>query len=247
MLMAYIEEVEKAVEKIRTTQVENIKKAAELIFESLTEKGDSVFHVFGCGHSHMAAEELFYRAGGLACVNPILPAELMLHEGALKSSYYEKNEEIIKMIFDRYDLRQGECIVVVSHSGRNGAPVEAAIEAKKRGLKVIAVTCREYKEKTFSRHSSGKFLQDVADVVIDNCGRYKDAALTLEKEGLEVPFAPLSTVLNTVILNMLTAEVVNLMVKNNVKPPVFLSGNIEGSMENNLKLIEKYKHRVRHF
>ena len=245
-MINYLKEVEAALDRIKATQIENIKKAAELIFESLKNKEDSVFHVFGCGHSHMAAEELFYRAGGLACVNPVLPAELMLHEGGLKSSFYEKKEEPIKFILDRYDLREGECLVIVSHSGRNGAPVEAAFEAKRRGLKVIAVTCREYKEKTTSKHSSGKFLQDVVDVVIDNCGNYGDAVLFAEKEGLDIPFAPLSTVLNTVILNMLIAELVELMLKNNITPPVFLSGNIDGATDYNLELIKKYRHRVRH-
>ncbi|MEW9083016.1 SIS domain-containing protein [Caldanaerobacter subterraneus] len=245
MLDLYIEEIYKRIEKIKSTQLEKIKQAAHLITESLISE-DSVFHVFGCGHSHMAAEELFYRAGGLACVNAILPSELMLHEGALKSSYYERNEEIIKLIFDRYELRKGECIIIVSHSGRNGAPVEAAIDAKRRGLHVVALTSTEYKQKTFSRHSSGKFLEDVADIVIDNCGPYGDAVLTVEKEDIKISFSPLSTVLNTVILNMLEAEIITNMLEKNMSPPVFLSGNIEGAEEYNLKLIEKYRKRLRH-
>jgi uncharacterized phosphosugar-binding protein len=246
LLLEYIDEVYKSVEKIKATQIKNIQEAATLIANSLLKEEDSVFHVFGCGHSHMAAEELFYRAGGLACVNPILPSELMLHEGALKSSYYERNEDIIKLIFDRYDLRQGECIIIVSHSGRNGAPIEAAIEAKRRGLKVVAITSKEYKQKTFSRHSSGKFLEDITDIVIDNCGHYGDAVLKIKKDTLEISFSPLSTVLNTIILNMIEAEIVSIMIKKNLVPPVFLSGNIEGAEEHNLKLIEKYKKRVKH-
>jgi len=245
LLYSYLDEVTKRIEKIRTTQVENIKKAAELIADSL-KKEDSVFHVFGCGHSHMAAEELFYRAGGLACVNPILSAELMLHEGALKSSHYERKEDIISLIFDRYDMREGECIIIVSHSGRNGAPVEAAYEAKRRGLKVIAVTSREYKGKTSSRHSSGNFLEDVADVVIDNCGNYADASLKIEKEGFNTSFAPLSTVLNTVILNMLVAEIISIMLEKGKVPPVFISGNVDDAEEHNLKLVERYRKRVKH-
>src|SRR4030095_5582118 len=44
-----------------------------------TTRNDRRIFLFGTGHSHLLAEEGFYRAGGLANVVPILLEHTMLH------------------------------------------------------------------------------------------------------------------------------------------------------------------------
>lgn len=244
MIDKYLFKIEQSLKYIINTQKSSIIEAADMIANSIIYRENAVIHVFGCGHSHIIAEELFYRAGGLACINPILSSEIMLHEGALKSSEMEKLNGLGSIILNRYDIKSGECIIIASHSGRNSVPIDVAIEAKNKGLNVIAITCIEYTQKVGSRHPSGKFLVDFADVVIDNGGMYGDASLNVNLGENQISFAPLSTILNVAIVNMIMIEVIDKIIKEGIVPPIFLSGNIDGSVENNLKLIKKYKSRI---
>jgi uncharacterized phosphosugar-binding protein len=140
------------------------------------------------------------------------------------------------------DLRAGEVMVVISTSGRNPVPVDVALEARRRGLKVVALTSVAYSRAAKSRHSSGKVLCDVADVVIDTCGVPGDAVLGLP--GVAVKFSPVSTVIGAAVLNAVMARVVELLVERGVEPPIFLSGNLDGADARNMALVEKYRARA---
>ncbi|MCL5046514.1 MAG: SIS domain-containing protein [Actinobacteria bacterium] len=237
----YLSEIQKILTRVSTTQSGAIESAADLIADSLSRGG--VVHLFGAGHSHMLCEEAFYRAGGLAAINPILDPGLMPHEGAVRSSLLERLEGYGQILIAQQDLRPGEVIVVISTSGRNAVPVEVALEAKKRGLTVVAITSAEYSRFTTSRHSSGKLLLDVADVVIDNCGVPGDAIL--EHPGVPVKFAPTSTAVGAAIINAIMAEAGEKLAVRGIEPPVFLSGNLDGADARNLELVGRYKNRVR--
>ena len=82
-----------------TTQAEGIEQAAKLVANSLAQ--DGMLYVFGCGHSHIIGEDLFYRAGGTAAVCAMLDSDLMLHTGAAKSSVYEKMTGLAQPVFER--------------------------------------------------------------------------------------------------------------------------------------------------
>lgn len=218
------------------TQCENIEKAANLVSESCLNGGR--FYVFGSGHSHMVAEEIYIRAGGLAYVKAILSPELMLHEMPNKSTYLERLDGYSAAMLNLYKVDANDTLMIISNSGRNSVPVEMALEAKKRGTKVIALTSLTHSMQTTSRHTSGKKLYEVADVVIDNGAPKGDAAY--EIEGLDTPTGPTSDAIGVTIAQALIAQVIDNLVKAGKTPPVFKSSNVDGADDYNNELFEKY-------
>jgi uncharacterized phosphosugar-binding protein len=237
----YAEKIHELVQVVQNKQAESIKEAAKIIAESI--KNDGLLHLFGCGHSHILVEEVFYRAGGLVPINPIFETSTMLHEGAVKSSKIERMQGYAEHILNNYSFENGEVIILISNSGINCLPIEMAIEAKKKGLKVIALTSSSYSNRE-SRHPSGQKLYDLADIVIDNMLPYGDALV--EVPNTEIKMSPGSTVIGAFLINMLMARVVEELQVLGVEPPIFLSGNVEGGMEYNQKYIEKYQPRIKH-
>ena len=163
----YIEQLQGILDRIKGEQRPAIIQAAKLLASAI--RGGGIIHAFGSGHSHMLAEEVFYRAGGLAPVNPILDAPLVFFEGALASTAMERKLGYAAEILKREDVREGDAAIIISNSGRNAVPVEMASEMKARKVPVIAVTNLAQSRETPSRHPGGKRLFELADVVIDNC------------------------------------------------------------------------------
>jgi uncharacterized phosphosugar-binding protein len=148
------------------------------------------------------------------------------------------------VILDQHVIQPNEIIIIASHSGLNVLPVEMAMEAVKRGLSIIAITSSAYFQAP-PRHPSGRKLYELADIVIDNGLPYGDALLEVPRFSIKA--APGSTVVGAFILNMLVAEVVEQLVHSEMEPPIFMSGNVEGSLEHNQKYIEQYRARIKHF
>ena len=185
----YFRQVESVLSKVMQTQCEKIEMAAELVANSLEK--DGMLYVFGCGHSHIIGEDLFYRAGGTAAVCAMLDGDLMLHEGAVKSSHYERMSGLAKPVFDRYGLMEDDVLLVVSTSGINSVPIEMAMCAREKGIPVVAIVSQAYAGDT-SRHTSGKKLHDVADVLLDNGVCHGDAAVMVGDTDQRV--GPISTI-----------------------------------------------------
>lgn len=221
-------------------QAEAIDSAAQAIAKSIEEGG--VIHLFGCGHSHLLCEEVFFRAGGLACIHPILDTGVMLHEGALRASDLERFHGYGTLLMQRQEIRPREVLIVISTSGRNPVPVEVALAGKEKGATVVAITSLAYSASQAARSSNGMRLSDTGDIVIDNFVPPGDAALALP--SLQTPFAPVSTVIGTAIVNAMLARAVEILVDKGVTPPVFLSGNLDGADAHNRSLAEKYRARV---
>ncbi|SFB00087.1 Uncharacterized protein, contains SIS (Sugar ISomerase) phosphosugar binding domain [Lentibacillus halodurans] len=218
-----------------------MKQAAEKVSDAI--QNDGVIHLFGCGHSHILTEEVYYRAGGLVPIHPILHEPLMLHEGAVRSSSLERKNDYASDFMEKQDIREEDVMFVISTSGRNPVPVDSAIMAKQNGAYVIGITSIEYSSSQPSRHTSGEHLYDAVDLVINNHAPVGDALLSHNK--VDVNFAPSSTVIGAAILNAILAESIKQMADVGYDPPVFLSGNIEGADEHNQKLIETYQERVK--
>lgn len=237
----YWKEVEEVLDRVMETQAEAIEKAAALVAESLAK--DGMLYVFGCGHSHIIGEDLFYRAGGTAAVCAMLDGDLMLHNGAAKSSVYEKMTGLAQPIFERYGITKNDVLMVVSTSGINGVPVDMALCAKEEGIPVIAIVSEAYRADA-SRHPSGKKLHDVADILLDNGVCHGDAAVQLE--GSDMRVGPISTISSCLIAQSIVVQANEMMWKNGVCPPVYVSGNIPGGMEKNQELIRRYMPRNKH-
>ncbi|HHW48155.1 MAG TPA: SIS domain-containing protein [Clostridiaceae bacterium] len=227
--------------EIEKTQNEVIKEAGKVISEAIENGG--VLHAFSTGHSHMVVEEMFYRAGGLMPVNPILDPALMLHEGAFKSTKIERLSGYASVIFESVKFQKGEPILIISNSGINPVPVEMALLSKQNGQRVIAITSVTLSRSLQSRHDSGKKLMDIADYVIDNCIKDGDASIEIEEYGQRV--GAVSSIVGIYIAQKLVISVVNEFLKKGKKPPIFMSANVPGGDEHNAYYINKYSERIR--
>ena len=235
----YIEELQKIITKMAESEQGTITQVAKLVAQSTMNGG--LLHMFGCGHSHLPVSEAFYRAGGFVPINPIYETSAMLHEGAVKSSMVERMSGYAKHILDNYKTQAGEVLILFSNSGINSLPIEMAVEAKAKGLIVVAVTSMAYQNEK-SRHSSGKKLFQVADYVIDTKIPKGDGLVELTKGKV---IAPGSTAVCAAIINMLICEIGECYLKANVSPPFFISGNVEGGMEQNQAYVDEYRYRVK--
>ncbi|MFC4619063.1 SIS domain-containing protein [Camelliibacillus cellulosilyticus] len=240
MIKHYFDTISSLLKTIEEQESERLKIAAEKVADCL--KHDGIVQLFGCGHSHILTEEVFYRAGGLVPIKPILIEPLMLHEGAIRSSELEKQNGYADTFLQDQHFEPGDVVFVLSTSGRNPVAIDVAIYAKEKGAYVIGITSMAYSTSEPSRHTNGKHLYEGVDLVIDNHAPKGDAALT--HPGVSVPFAPTSTVTGATILNSIFAASIAMFAESGQEPPVFLSGNIEGGKEHNESLIQKYQDRL---
>ncbi|WP_271853903.1 SIS domain-containing protein [Planococcus maritimus] len=240
MLTAYFEKIQEKLQVIEASEKDNMVEAAQKVAEAIAH--GHIVHLFGCGHSHILTEEVFFRAGGLVPIRPILIEPLMLHEGAVTSSQLERQPDYAASFLAEEDFRPGDVLIILSTSGRNPVPVDVAMYAREKGVLSIGLTSLEYSRSQPSRHSSGNHLYNAVDLVIDNHSVAGDAVLSYDK--VKVPFGPTSTVVGATILNAIFAEAIKQMADQGFDPPVFLSGNIDGADDHNQRLVEKYRERI---
>lgn len=235
-MFRYLHEAERLVREVSEKQADVMEKAALLTADALCSNG-FVF-TFGTGHSHILAEEIFYRAGGLVRVYPILEDALMLHTHAARSSMFERAPGLASLLLDDIDcVKYGGVIFIFSNSGGNTVSVDMAIEAKKRGLIPVCITNITHSDIITSRHPDGLKLKDVCDVVIDNMGCYGDAAV--EIGGVIV--GATSTVIGAMIMQAVVCRAVEICSERGKMPEVFSSANTRGGDKVNKGFIEKYK------
>lgn len=237
----YIQTVTETIDRAWNTQQQQLTQTKELIAKAIEAK-NNVF-VFGCSHAGILAEEVFYRTGGLAVINPIFFPGFMLNTRPITmTSALERVPGLGKIILTQNHVGRGDVLLLHSVSGRNTVPVEMAIEARAMGVHTVCITNLEYSNAVTSRHPSGKRLFEVCDIVIDNCGVTGDAAVKLD--GLEEKIGPTSTTVGTAILNAIVIESVEQMIADGIVPPVFMSANIDGGDAHNARIFEEYKDNI---
>jgi uncharacterized phosphosugar-binding protein len=229
----YLAEASRLVERLAGDEWASLSAAAALVAESLARGG--TVHAFGTGHSHMLAEELFYRAGGLVRVKPILFEGLMLHAGAELSTSLERLSGVAAALLEQHPIAPGDVLIVASNSGGNAVVREMAGLARARGIPVIAIVSRAHASSGSARAAGATNLQDVADVVIDNGGAPGDAAVAID--GFAQRVGPTSTVVGAAALNAIVAEAAERLVGQGIEPDVFLSSNVEGGDDVNARLL----------
>ncbi|MDH7601538.1 MAG: SIS domain-containing protein [Armatimonadota bacterium] len=218
--------------RIASTQHERIQQAAKVIADHIADGG--ILYLLGSGHSLAVAMEAFHRAGGLAPVDVIYDRTF---------GRAERLEGYAETLLKDYNIPAGGVVIIISNSGRNALPIEVALHCKARGITTIAITSLAHSQAVSSRHSSGKRLFEIADIVIDNCGVFGDAALDVE--GVPAKVCPTSGIAGMFIIESIVAQVIENLVKAGHEPPVFISANVDGGDEHNARLYEKYWHRIR--
>jgi uncharacterized phosphosugar-binding protein/N-acetylglucosamine kinase-like BadF-type ATPase len=201
-----------------------------------------MIHTFGSGHSHMLAEEIFYRAGGLARVNPILIDDLMLHESASESTRLERVSGRAAQLLSEHPIEPGDVLIIASNSGGNRVAVELAEFVRSQGTFVIAVTSLAHATSPQARATGGVRLHEVADCVLDNHGVVGDALVPVSE--LDRRVGPTSTVAGAALLEALVCQVVGEMLDRGHVPEVFASSNTDGGDEINAVLLDRYRGSV---
>ncbi|MGW1020898.1 SIS domain-containing protein [Streptomyces niveus] len=229
-------------ERVRDEEAANIAAAGKAIADTVAA-GGRVF-AFGAGHSSLAAQDVVYRAGGLALMNllnvpgvmgvDVMPATL--------GSALERVDGLASAVLDSSPATSGDVLVIISLSGRNALPVEMALNARALGLTVIGVTSVAYATETKSRHVTGTYLKDHCDIVLDSKIAVGDAELSAD--GIEAPFAPASTVVTSALMQAMVATAAGDLVARGVEPPMLRSGNVDGGHEWNGRLMTEYGDRI---
>jgi len=234
-----------AVKELQTRVVEGQRAILLQIAEKMAEttRREQRIFLFGTGHSHLLAEEGFYRAGGLANVVPILTEHLMLHHLPALGSRLERTPGLADIILDRYAPEPEEILFVFSNSGVNRLPVEMASRGRERKMLVVGVCSFAYARQA-PLSDLGLRLDEAVDLALDNGGIPGDALLELEDFPWRV--APSSTVICVLLWNCLVSETARLLLNSGITPPIFVSLNAAGAAEHNQALLEKWRPRNIH-
>ena len=242
---SYFDIIGKVTEKVKTTQAENIMKAATILADT-TEKG-GIIYGFGTGHSHLVVDDAFWRAATPANYCALLEPSATGNQEITKSYYMENLYGVGTLIVDYHRITPNDCMIVISNSGNNIAPVDAAIRAKEKGIPVIAITAVEYSDFLKTKHKDGVKLKDVADVVLDNCSLIGDAAVEIENFPMKV--GSTSTIPNVYLQNAILTQMVEILVERGIEPDVYYNGHMAfmnaDCADHNDKFVDKYFYRIR--
>lgn len=236
---AYFCAVEDVLSKIEQTQSAPLETAARLTANTLENGG--IIHTFGCGHSASAALEPFHRSGCFAAVNAILDPGLMFQCGAAAQTAFERLEGYANAVLARHEFNPGDILFIFSNSGRNPAGVDAALYAKKLGVKTVAVTAAGAHANSQSRHSSGLLLKDAADLILDNCCTANETAL--ETSGVQT--GPVSTVASSCLFHAVLVRAAEILAGKGLELPIYKSSNAGGD-GHNAGLEKRYRGRIKH-
>lgn len=235
----YLTNIHTLLDTLMETQSDAIDRAVAAVADTLAQ--DGMVYAFGTGHSHMLAEELFYRAGGLVKVYPILDEPLMLHSNASRSSQLERLPGYAATLLENgISPTEKDAVFIFSNSGRNAVPVEMALEMKQRKVRTICITNLAQSSQSTSRHPSGLRLFELCDIVIDNCGAVGDAAMDIGTYRC----GPTSTVIGAAVLQAVVCGVVAQLQSRGVAPEVFCSSNVDGGDASNHRLITQYRREI---
>jgi len=236
-------------QKIEETQLENIKKAAEIMADSI--ESNHWVHTFGCGHATIPVEEMYPRIGGFVGFHPIveLPLTFFTHivgeMGIHQFLFLERAEGYGKEIMKSYHFDPQDCIWIFSHTGINNVNIDVALRAKELGMKVIVYGSAKEAEGKTTRHSCGKTLFEIADVVVDSCVPVVDASVVLQDHQDKV--GPISTLGFVTLVWMTITTVAEILAGRGVHLYIHPSHNVPGDTTAHQRLdacLAEYKKRV---
>lgn len=222
----YLVEAAAILERVASTQLAAIDRAAEICAKSIAAGG--LVHAFGTGHSRIPVEELF-RHGSFPGFHPIIELSLTNHtqivgaNGQRQAMWLEKVEGFGEVILRNFDFGPDDAMMIFSNSGVNAVVIDIALGAKARGMPVIAVVSLDHSARSAPRHSSRTKLVEIADIAIDNCTPAGDALISID--GLDDPVGPGSTIGFAAVVNAIKSQTALNLVTLGV-PPLVLSSSI---------------------
>lgn len=239
---SYFHRIEEILTAIRQTQKDNIEQAGETFARSIRSGGR--VYLFGSGHSVLPVLDIFPRYGSFIGFCPIYDPRLMWFNvvgpgGARELLWLERHEGYARIILESYTLTPRDSILIFSHGGLNAAPVEVALESKKKGVTVVSVSSHQNLRQARPTHSSGKALAGASDIAIDNCVPPEDALVGVA--GMQEKFAAGSTVAAVSIAMALVAETGARLVQSGLKPPTFVSPNVGLPADHNENVFREYE------
>ena len=242
----YLPKVTQLLNRIENEQYDNIRAAAKLMADAIA--ADRLIHVYGGGgHTTLPVGEMFFRAGGLCCINPCMETGLSVFNQAQKYLALERCVNYGRAIMEYYDLQRGDLLIIFHNIGTNAATIDAALQAKEAGAKIIAVSSSDWQDnipKDYElRHPSRKNLFDLADVCIDDYNPLGDTVVNLE--GFDTPIAPVSNMTDFYIAHRLEIECAKECLSRGIEPPFWRSANVPGGDEFNKKNLDKYSPRIK--
>ena len=242
----YVENAIKNIREVAEKQADNIHAAAELMADAIAN--DRLIRVYGGGgHTTLCMGEMFFRAGGLCNINPIMETGLSVFNQALKYLELERTVNYGSAIVKYYDLQKDDVLIIFHNIGINPATIDAAMEAKKAGAKIIAVSSSAWQEGMpkdhFIRHPNKKNLFDFADVCIDDYNPVGDCIVNIP--GMGTPIAPVSNVVDFTIAHLLEIETCHICMERGIQPPVWMSANTPEGDAYNAENLKKYKNRIK--
>jgi uncharacterized phosphosugar-binding protein len=249
LALEWLKNARSVMDNIESTQLENIKKAATVMADSI-EAGRWV-HTFGCGHATIPVEEMYPRIGGFVGFHPIieLPLSFFTHivgdMGIHQFLFLERTEGYGQEIMKSYDFNPKDCMWIFSHSGINNLNIDVAMEAKRRGMKVIVYGSAAASKAKKTRHSSGKSLFEVADLVVDSCAPLEDASVPLKKHVDKV--GPVSTLAFVTTVWLTITTVAEILEERGVKLYIHPSHNAgdNTAMDRLNEALDQYKKKVK--
>lgn len=228
------------IKKVRDSQDEKFEMASDIIVKAILE--EKMVHFWGPGgHSSIFAEDVMYREGELACINPIIDPNISLSHGALKEiNYFERVEKLGKVIIKYNRIKAGDVVVIGSAYGVNPVCIEGALECKKVGATVIAITSPAFSDSLDNeetRHATGKGLNEIADIYINSYSPFDD--LTLKIDEMDQKFGPVGTIMQLITLKALTTTVIEKLAKKGAEVPIWKNALEKGGAEFNDRYLNK--------
>ena len=219
---AYFKKIGALLDQIIENESDLMEETANLFSEVIQQNG-RIF-VSGSGHSSLVAQEAYYRAGGLVSIKPIWLKSLLITENAEMSTHLERISGIAEATLNEYQPNQKDCLVIVSNSGRNAYGIELALIAKSMGCTTVALTSIQHSSSVESRHSSGKRLFELCDIVIDSHVPLGDASMS--HPDFKEHFGPVSTISTVAIFNAVVCRTIEMLIEKNHYPKVLESANL---------------------
>jgi uncharacterized phosphosugar-binding protein len=248
-LRQYLDAARHALDQIATTQLDAIRAAANRFARTIAQ--NRLVHVFGTGHSRMAVEEVFPRYGSFPGFHPIVELSMTFHNpvvganGQRQAMFLENVQGFGPVLWRNFATSPDDCLLAISTSGCSAVTVDVALEAKRLGLFVVALTSCAHADSSAPRHASGQKLHQIADLVLDHHAPPGDSAVWIDQ--LETPVAPLSTLTSCTIVNLIKAEVARLLTQAG-HPPYVLTAACHLGPERAAALFEQtyddYRRRI---